>query len=25
MGDETLLRRHVGGDPEAFGELVRRH
>lgn len=25
VGDETLLRRHVGGDPEAFGELVRRH
>lgn len=25
VGDETLLRRHVGGDPDAFGELVRRH
>jgi len=23
--DRTLLRRHVEGDPEAFGELVRRH
>jgi RNA polymerase sigma-70 factor, ECF subfamily len=23
--DVTLLRRHVDGDPEAFGELVRRH
>lgn len=25
VGDETLLRRHVGGDADAFGELVRRH
>src|SRR5690606_6259086 len=25
VGDETLLRRHVGGDPDAFGELVQRH
>ena len=23
--DVTLLRRHVDGDHEAFGELVRRH
>ncbi|MCW5249998.1 MULTISPECIES: RNA polymerase sigma factor SigM [unclassified Streptomyces] len=23
--DETLLERHVAGDPDAFGELVRRH
>ena len=23
--DHTLLRRHVGGDGDAFGELVRRH
>ncbi|MGH8868705.1 MAG: RNA polymerase sigma factor SigM [Actinomycetes bacterium] len=23
--DRTLLRRHVDGDPDAFGELVRRH
>ncbi|EST37472.1 hypothetical protein N566_12900 [Streptomycetaceae bacterium MP113-05] len=23
--DATLLARHVGGDPDAFGELVRRH
>jgi RNA polymerase sigma-70 factor (ECF subfamily) len=23
--DEELLARHVSGDPEAFGELVRRH
>ena len=23
--DETLLARHVDGDPDAFGELVRRH
>ncbi|MFF3612428.1 RNA polymerase sigma factor SigM [Streptomyces sp. NPDC002580] len=23
--DEDLLARHVAGDPEAFGELVRRH
>lgn len=23
--DKTLLARHVDGDPEAFGELVRRH
>jgi len=25
LDDKTLLRRHVDGDPEAFGELVRRH
>ncbi|MFV2083879.1 RNA polymerase sigma factor SigM [Micromonospora sp. LOL_021] len=25
LGDEELLRAHVDGDPEAFGELVRRH
>jgi RNA polymerase sigma-70 factor (ECF subfamily) len=24
-GDDVLLRRHVDGDPDAFGELVRRH
>lgn len=23
--DDELVRRHVGGDPDAFGELVRRH
>ncbi len=23
--DRTLLQRHVDGDPDAFGELVRRH
>ncbi|MEZ0064156.1 RNA polymerase sigma-70 factor (ECF subfamily) [Streptacidiphilus sp. MAP12-20] len=23
--DAELLRRHLGGDPDAFGELVRRH
>ncbi|MGW6906957.1 RNA polymerase sigma factor SigM [Streptomyces sp. NPDC054940] len=23
--DQDLLARHVGGDPDAFGELVRRH
>ncbi|HEX6337510.1 MAG TPA: RNA polymerase sigma factor SigM [Jiangellaceae bacterium] len=23
--DDVLMRRHVGGDPDAFGELVRRH
>src|SRR5260370_39569940 len=23
--DQELLRRHVAGDPEAFGELFRRH
>ncbi|MGH8824766.1 MAG: sigma factor, partial [Jiangellaceae bacterium] len=23
--DATLLQRHVEGDPDAFGELVRRH
>lgn len=23
--DRALLRRHVAGDPDAFGELVRRH
>ncbi|MFJ8645272.1 RNA polymerase sigma factor SigM [Streptomyces sp. NPDC093546] len=23
--DQELLARHVGGDPDAFGELVRRH
>ncbi|MFC9631302.1 RNA polymerase sigma factor SigM [Streptomyces mirabilis] len=23
--DQTLLARHVAGDPEAFGEIVRRH
>ncbi|MER5665375.1 RNA polymerase sigma factor SigM [Streptomyces mirabilis] len=23
--DQTLLARHVEGDPEAFGEIVRRH
>jgi RNA polymerase sigma-70 factor, ECF subfamily len=25
VGDQDLLTRHVDGDPEAFGELVRRH
>ncbi|MFI1164889.1 RNA polymerase sigma factor SigM [Streptomyces sp. NPDC020801] len=25
MSDQDLLARHVEGDPEAFGELVRRH
>jgi RNA polymerase sigma-70 factor (ECF subfamily) len=25
VGDQDLLARHVSGDPEAFGELVRRH
>jgi RNA polymerase sigma-70 factor, ECF subfamily len=25
LGDAELLARHVAGDPEAFGELVRRH
>lgn len=25
MRDEDLLARHVQGDPEAFGEIVRRH
>lgn len=25
VGDDVLVRRHVGGDPDAFGELVRRH
>ncbi|MDX2556255.1 RNA polymerase sigma factor SigM [Streptomyces stelliscabiei] len=25
VSDQDLLARHVGGDPEAFGELVRRH
>jgi RNA polymerase sigma-70 factor (ECF subfamily) len=25
MDDAALLRAHVDGDPEAFGELVRRH
>jgi len=25
MSDQDLLARHVGGDPDAFGELVRRH
>ena len=25
VGDDVLMRRHVGGDPDAFGELVRRH
>jgi RNA polymerase sigma-70 factor, ECF subfamily len=26
LGDDAaLLRRHVGGDPDAFAELVRRH
>ncbi|MGW7464924.1 RNA polymerase sigma factor SigM [Streptomyces xantholiticus] len=24
-GDQDLLARHVDGDPDAFGELVRRH
>ncbi|MCS0635198.1 RNA polymerase sigma factor SigM [Streptomyces sp. LP05-1] len=24
-GDQELLARHVAGDPDAFGELVRRH
>ena len=23
--DQDLLARHVKGDPDAFGELVRRH
>jgi RNA polymerase sigma-70 factor, ECF subfamily len=23
--DEELIARHVGGDPDAFGEIVRRH
>ncbi|WP_299529619.1 RNA polymerase sigma factor SigM [uncultured Streptomyces sp.] len=25
VGDQELLVRHVGGDPDAFSELVRRH
>ncbi|MEV6793777.1 RNA polymerase sigma factor SigM [Streptomyces sp. NPDC051320] len=25
MGDQELLAAHVAGDPDAFGELVRRH
>jgi RNA polymerase sigma-70 factor (ECF subfamily) len=25
VSDRELLARHVGGDPEAFGEIVRRH
>ncbi|MFF4752354.1 RNA polymerase sigma factor SigM [Streptomyces sp. NPDC002514] len=25
VSDQDLLTRHVGGDPDAFGELVRRH
>ena len=25
VDDDTLMRRHVGGDADAFGELVRRH
>ncbi|MFE9608215.1 RNA polymerase sigma factor SigM [Streptomyces sp. NPDC006012] len=25
VSDQDLLARHVGGDPDAFGELVRRH
>ncbi len=25
VSDEELLRRHVAGDPEAFGELFQRH
>jgi RNA polymerase sigma-70 factor, ECF subfamily len=25
MNDQDLLSRHVAGDPEAFGEIVRRH
>ncbi|MFI0810827.1 RNA polymerase sigma factor SigM [Streptomyces echinatus] len=25
VGDRDLLARHVKGDPEAFGEIVRRH
>ncbi|MFF9582663.1 RNA polymerase sigma factor SigM [Streptomyces achromogenes] len=25
VGDRDLLARHVDGDPEAFGEIVRRH
>ncbi|MER5522704.1 RNA polymerase sigma factor SigM, partial [Streptomyces sp. NPDC002763] len=25
VGDSDLLARHVEGDPEAFGEIVRRH
>ncbi|MGA4801333.1 RNA polymerase sigma factor SigM [Streptomyces lavendulocolor] len=25
IGDQELLARHVAGDPDAFGELVRRH
>ncbi|WP_336321145.1 RNA polymerase sigma factor SigM [Streptomyces lavendofoliae] len=25
LGDHDLLARHVAGDPDAFGELVRRH
>ncbi|KES05378.1 RNA polymerase sigma factor SigM [Streptomyces toyocaensis] len=25
VGDQELLTRHVEGDPDAFGELVRRH
>ncbi len=25
IGDQDLLARHVAGDPDAFGELVRRH
>ncbi|MET8580178.1 RNA polymerase sigma factor SigM [Streptomyces collinus] len=25
VSDKDLLARHVGGDPDAFGEIVRRH
>lgn len=25
LSDQELLARHVGGDPDAFGEIVRRH
>ncbi|MFF4181736.1 RNA polymerase sigma factor SigM [Streptomyces sp. NPDC001691] len=25
LGDQDLLARHVDGDPDAFGEIVRRH
>lgn len=25
VSDQELLARHVEGDPDAFGELVRRH